>query len=155
MAGNRNKESTGFLLLRRLPLPPPEPAATADARRLAFHAPRAPLSASNPRTSITKQKPALNDRPVLVLWRGRRNRKTTGLKSPPVQKPKKAYILPAFSLSWPIAWGHITNGERVVIESINQCHQKTTDLEVQKFKSRRPLESMTALKPPAIKYAHS
>jgi hypothetical protein len=86
--------------------------------------------------------------------RERRNQKTTGLEAAPVLKPKKAYILPTFSLIWPIAWGHITNGERVVLDSDTQWDQKTTSPEPQKFKCHRPLKSMTALKPPAIRYAH-
>jgi hypothetical protein len=85
--------------------------------------------------------------------RERHLRKTTGLKSRPVPGPKKAYIFPSFSLSWPIAWAAITNGERVVRESANPWHQKTTGLETQKFKCHRAPARTTVLKPPAINYA--
>ncbi|HOX24018.1 MAG TPA: hypothetical protein PLL10_11170, partial [Elusimicrobiales bacterium] len=91
-----------------------------------------------------------------VKWRARRNQKTTSLESNPVQKAKKAYILPAFFMSWPIAWGCITNGERVVMPHDNQCPQKTTDFEVQEFQSHRPVLRTTGPKPPAETcYGHS
>lgn len=83
------------------------------------------------------------------MKRGRWNRKTTSTEANPVQKPKKAYILPTFFVSWPIAWGCITNGERVVMPHDNQCPQKTTDFEVQKFQSHRPILRTTGLRLPA------
>jgi len=107
----KNKESTGFLLPRSLPVAHPEPAATADARRLAFHAPRAPLSASNPIISRHKTKTGLNYRPALVLWRG--------LHPPNNKNIFKSFIgenyqIPAFDLSLGLFWAVGINGEKFI-----------------------------------------
>lgn len=50
--------------------------------------------------------------------------------------PEKVYILPAFSLNWPIAWDRIRNGERVVTETICRPDKNTNDFYLQSWESR-------------------
>src|SRR3989338_4340579 len=47
-------------------------------------------------------------------WRGRWEQNPTGSEPAPVPTPRIAQVFPAFSLTWPLAWATITNGERVM-----------------------------------------
>lgn len=93
--------------------------------------------------------------------RGRWKQKTTNIESDPVPDAKKVYIFPTFLLNWQIKWSRITNGEMVVIDTNKRCHQKTTNFEIQKFKSHHTFGNTMALIPPipyheksVLKYAH-